>query len=176
MIFTRASRKATAANNNNAGNDRRGMAAAGGAPEVEEEASSHPSQRDPPPSSQRVQPPPSTNRNEPSGSQGLRAQPTWSAALLAAQELLEHPPAPEGHAAWLARIQELVNAAGVPPPPSKGGKTGQPKSVRANEAPDPSHSTTSPVQGDPRMNPRDKANATTQLPATRMHEKSNNCC
>ena len=86
------------------------------------------------------------------------------------------PPTPEGHAAWIAHIQELADIAGELPPVSQGANAGQPKSARAPKAPARSHGATSPVQGDPRTNAHDKANVSTQLPATRMPEKSNNSC
>ena len=92
------------------------------------------------------------------------------------RELLGHPPAPEGHAAWIARIQELADIAGELPPASQGANTGQPKSARAPEALAHSHGATSPVQGDPRATNRDKSNATTRLHTTRMPGKSNNNC
>ena len=89
------------------------------------------------------------------------------------RELLGHPPTLEGHAAWIARIQELADIAGELPPVSQGANAGQPKSARAAEAPAHSHGATSPVPGDPRVT---KDNASTQLHATRMPEKSNNSC
>ena len=94
------------------------------------------------------------------------------------RELLAHPPALEGHAAWIARIRELTDIAGDLPPPSQATNVGPPKSARAPEAPGApvapahSHGATSPAQADPRAAGRDKTNATTQLP--KVHEKSNN--
>ena len=83
---------------------------------AEDEASSHPSRRDeapvPPP------PPQPSLRGEPSGSLARRPRPTRAAALQMGRELLAHPPTPEGHAAWIARIRELTDIAGDLPPPS----------------------------------------------------------
>ena len=121
-------------------------------------------------------PPQPSVRGEPSASLGRRARPTRSVALQMVRELHGHPPAPEGHAAWIARIQELADIAGEMPPVSQGANAGQPKSARATAAPARYHGATSPVQEDPRATNRDKANATTQLHTTRMPEKSNNNC
>ena len=77
---------------------------------AEDEASSHPSRRDEAP----VAPPPPqpSLRSEPSGSHACRARPTRASALQLIQELLGHPPAPEGDDAWIARIRELADIAG----------------------------------------------------------------
>ena len=143
---------------------------------TEDEASSHPSRRDeapvPPP------PPQPSLRGEPSGSLARRPRPTCAADVQMVRELLAHPPAPEGHTAWIARIRELTDIAGDLPPPSQATNVGPPKSARAPEAPGApaapahSHGATSPAQADPRTAGRDKTNATTQLP--KVHEKSNN--
>ena len=104
MAVTCNGRQTDAANNNNA-ETRRTPGGANGTPQAEDEASSHPPRRveTPPP------PPPQPSvRNEPSGSLVRRAQPTRSMALQMVRELLGNPHAPEGHAAWLARVQELV--------------------------------------------------------------------
>ena len=87
-----------------------------------------------------------------------------------AQELLRYRPAEAGHDVWLARITELVNAAGAapapsrslvpppsqsaraghvahgaPPPPPPGGDAGRNRDERAPEgAPPPSHGASSP--------------------------------
>ena len=46
-------------------------------------------------------------------------QPAPGAALLMAQELLRYRPTDAGHDGWLARVTELVNAAGAAPAPSR---------------------------------------------------------
>ena len=63
-------------------------------------------------------PPQPSLRGEPSGSLARHAHPTRSTTLQMVQDLLGHPPAPEGHAAWIARIRELTDIAGDLPPPS----------------------------------------------------------
>ena len=92
------------------------------------------------------------------------------------QELLGHPPVPEGHAAWIARIRKLAGIAGNMPLASQKTHAGQPKSIRAPEAQARSHGATSPVQPDPRATNRERACTTTQRPATKIPEKSSNSC
>ena len=127
MALTRKGRRTNADKNNTETPCTPG--GANGTPHTEDEASSHLSQREevpvPPP------PPQPSVRSEPSPSLGCRARPTRSAALQMVWELLGHPPAPEGHASWIARIQELADIAGELPPVSQGANAGQPKSVRA---------------------------------------------
>ena len=131
MVTTRNGSKANA-NRNNAETPRTPVAN-NGPPHAEDEASSHPSRRDEAPV---VPPPPQPSlRGEPSGSLARRARPTHVAALQLIQELLGHPPAPEGHDAWIARIWELADIAGDQPPASQASNAGQPKSTRAPEAP-----------------------------------------
>src|SRR5664279_3732660 len=87
-----------------------------------------------------------------------------------AQELLRYRPAEAGHDGWLARITELVNAAGValapsrsmapppshgaqagrgappPPPPPPRGDAGHRHGTRVPDgAPPPSHGASSPA-------------------------------
>src|SRR5664279_6404044 len=79
-------------------------------PTAEEEASSlHPSEQ--------LQP--SHGHSASASSRGRHSQPTPQAALLMAQELLRYRPTEAGHDGWLARITELVNAAGAAPAPSR---------------------------------------------------------
>ena len=147
---------------------------------AEDEASSHRTRRDEAPVP--PAPPQPSLRGEPSGSLARRPRPSRAAALQMIRELLAHPPMPEGHAAWLARIWELADIAGDLPSPSQATNVNPPKSTRAAEAPGApaapahSHGATSPVQADPRATQRDRPNATTQLPTTKAPEKSNNSC
>src|SRR5664279_4846120 len=93
-------------------------------PAAEEEASSlRPSE----------QPQQSHGQSASASSRGCHSQPTPQAALLLAQELLRDRPTEAGHDGWLARITELVNAAGAasapsrsmaPPPPPPSGHAG----------------------------------------------------
>ena len=172
MVTTRKGIKTNADKNN--AEPPRTPASSDGRSHAEDEASSHPSQRDkasvPPP------PPQPSLRGEPSRSLARRARPTRSASLQMVQELLGHPPASAGHTTWIARIQELADIAGELPPVSQGANVGQPKSARAPIAPAHSHGATSSFQGDPLASNHDKANATTQLHATRVPEKSKNSC
>ena len=172
MVTTRNGNKANA-NKNNAETPRTPVAN-NGPHHAEDEASSHPSRRDEAP----VAPPPPQPSlcGEPSGSLARRACPTRAAALQLIQELLGHPPAPEGHDAWIARIRELADIAGDQPAASQVPNAGQPRSTRAPEVPAHSNGATLPIQVDLRTTNRDKPNATTQLPATRAPEKSNNSC
>ena len=161
MVTTRKGSK-TNADKNNAGTPRT-PAGADGLFHAEDEASSHPSRRDeapvPPP------PPQPSLRGAPSGSLTRRPRPTRVAALQMVRELLGHPPAPEGHAAWIARIRELTDIAEDLPPPPQATNAGPPKSTRAPEDPRAlarSHGASYPPQVDPRAACRDKHDATTR--------------
>src|SRR5664279_1458545 len=96
------------------------------AAEEEEASSLHPSRQ--------LQP--SDGRSASASSHGCHDQPTPQAALLMPQELLWYRPAEAGHDGWLARITELVNAAGAAPAPSRSMA---PPPSRGAQAPPPSH-------------------------------------
>lgn len=94
--------------------------------------------------------------------------PAPQAALLMARELLRYRPTEAGYDAWLARITELINAAGdtpapsrpLPPPSPRGGRAGHgapppPPPTddgaghhRGARTPEPSHGASSPHHAD----------------------------